>query len=243
MSIKIIDTDTHPETREVPDDTRDTASATEDASAATPEESNDDTAETDTNEGTTPPAQRSTKGRAPVGNRVLRGRRALVVSAVAVVVVALAITTGIFAYLYHDKSNQFDAVQSSAADTAHAEKIALDYATGAAQMGYQDLDAWNKRLTAGTSPELASKLTNASTAMQQVIVPLQWNSTASPIAAQLKSHDGNTYVVTAFVSVMTKNAQAPDGVQSTASYTVTMDSSKNWLITDVGGLDGAVAPK
>ncbi|WP_246007877.1 hypothetical protein [Gordonia oryzae] len=242
MSTKIIDTDTHPETRELTDDTRDTASATEDASAATPEESNDDTAETDTNEGTST-AQRSTKGWTPVGTRVLRGRRALVVSAVAVVVVALAIATGIFAYLYHDKSNQFDAVQSSAADTAHAEKIALDYATGAAQMGYQDLDAWNKRLTAGTSPELASKLTNASTAMQQVIVPLQWNSTASPIAAQLKSHDGNTYVVTAFVSVMTKNAQAPHGVQSTASYTVTMDSSKNWLITDVGGLDGAVAPK
>lgn len=158
------------------------------------------------------------------------------------VIVALAVAVSVLGYLLADSRSQNDAMRADAADASKAEQVALDYATGAAQMDYNDLGAWNKRLTANTSPELTKKLSDASSAMEQVIVPLQWTSTATPIAAQVKSHNGSVYVVTAFVSVMTKNAQAPNGVASTASYTVTMDRSKNWLITDVGGLDSAVAP-
>jgi len=158
-------------------------------------------------------------------------------------VLGMIVTIGILGYVVVDQSGTIDSMNSEAAATATAEKRALDYATGAADMNYKDLDAWNTRLTANTSPELTAKLTDASSSMEQVIVPLQWTSTAQPIAASVRSHEGSVYVVSAFVSVMTKNAQAPDGVQSTASYTVTMDSSKDWLITDVGGIDGAVVPK
>jgi Mce-associated membrane protein len=162
---------------------------------------------------------------------------------VGVVMIALIATVGVLGYMLSERNDTIDSMTSDAAGSARAEKVALEYATGAAQMDFNDLGAWNKRLTAKTSPELTKKLTDASSAMEQVILPLQWKSTASPIAAQIKSHNGSAYVVTAFVSVMTKNAQAPDGVQSTASYTVTLDGSKDWLITDVGGLDSAVAPK
>lgn len=35
---------------------------------------------------------------------------------------------------------------------------------------------------------------------------------------------------------ITKNNQAPEGVQSTATYSVTTDSNNDWQITDVGGI-------
>ncbi len=163
--------------------------------------------------------------------------------ALGVLALALAIAVGVLGYGVTDRGNTIDTMKSQAADTVHAEKVALDYATGAAQMDYNDLAAWNKRLTSGTSKELSAKLTDAATAMEQVIVPLQWKSTSSPVASTVKSHDGDVFVVAAFVSVNTKNAQAPDGVQSTASYTVTVDRSRDWLITDVGGVDAAVGQK
>ncbi len=50
------------------------------------------------------------------------------------------------------------------------------------------------------------------------------------------------YVVDSFVSVQTKTVQAPEALQSTATYSTTIDSNNNWLITDVGGYrisDGA----
>ena len=103
-------------------------------------------------------------------------------------------------------------------------------------------ESTRRRLTAQQADTVA-KLTDAATAMEQVIVPLQWKSTSSPVASTVKSHDGDVFVVAAFVSVNTKNAQAPDGVQSTASYTVTVDRSRDWLITDVGGVDAAVGQK
>ena len=163
--------------------------------------------------------------------------------ALGVLALALAIAVGVLGYVVTDRGNTIDTMKSQAADTVHAEKVALDYATGAAQMDYNDLAAWNKRLTSGTSKELSAKLTDAATAMEQVIVPLQWKSTSSPVASTVKSHDGDVFVVAAFVSVNTKNAQVSDGVQSTASYTVTVDRSRDWLITDVGGVDAAVGQK
>lgn len=162
---------------------------------------------------------------------------------VALLIVVMAVVIGVLGYQVSSKSDTIEAMQVSTENTEHAQKIAMDYAAGAANMDYKDLASWNKRLTQNTSPELASKLTEASSSMEQVITPLQWTSTSQPIAAQVKSHMGSTYVVNAFVSVTTKNAQAPDGVQSTATYTITLDSAKNWLITDVGGIDTAVGQK
>ncbi|BBB43421.1 hypothetical protein [Mycobacteroides abscessus] len=122
----------------------------------------------------------------------------------------------------------------------HAEQVALDYAKGAADMNYKDIPGWTKRLTANTSPELTKKLKEAAAAMEQIIVPLQWVSTPAPIAAVTRSEHDGVYVVNCFVSVTTKNAQAPDGIMSTATYTVTINKNDNWVITDVGGVDSAM---
>ncbi len=175
---------------------------------------------------------------APAGRR-----RRLALGTVALLGVALIAAVVTLSILLAQKSDRVDEMNAATADATKAQNVALDYAVKAASMDYKDLGSWDKRLVEGTSPELTAKLSDAAKSMEQVITPLQWTSSASPIAAQLKSHNGSVYVVTAFVSVMTKNAQAPDGVQSTATYTVTLDKSKNWLITDVGGVDAPLGQK
>ncbi|MGW8935327.1 hypothetical protein [Gordonia terrae] len=161
--------------------------------------------------------------------------------ALAALIVILAVAVGVLSYLLVDSTDTVDSLNAASSERAEAEQTALDYATGAAQVDYQNLADWRERLVANTSPQMAGKLTEAATQMEQVITPLQWVSTATPIAAKVVTDDNGIYTVTAFVSVLTKNAQAPEGVQSTATYNVTVDKNQNWLITDVTGI-GAKAP-
>jgi hypothetical protein len=166
--------------------------------------------------------------------------RGVVVGAVILAVVAVVAALG---WLYVDARLQLDAQATQSANTAHAEKIALDYAVNAATMDFKDLQAWHVKLVAGTSPELNKKLSEAGTQMEQVLVPLQWSSTARPLVAKVRSTTGGIYVVDSFVSVQTKTVQAPEALQSTATYSTTIDSKNNWQITDVGGIGSAMGPK
>src|SRR5882757_4187775 len=174
------------------------------------------------------------------GRRVSISVRAL---AIATVIVALVAATGVMTWLYLGARTTLDHQNGQASDNRRAEQIALDYAVNAAVMDYKDLAPWKQKLVAGTTRELNAKLTEASAAMEQILLPLQWSSTAQPIAAKLRSSDNGVYVVDAFVSVMTKTVQAADSLQSTATYTVTIDSNNSWQISDVGGITSAVAPK
>jgi Mce-associated membrane protein len=163
------------------------------------------------------------------------------------VVIAVAIAIAALGWQWHSKADEVDTMHAAAAGAAHAEQIGLDYATAAAQMDFHNLDSWRANLTKGTSPELTNRLTQAATSMQQIITPLQWVSSAQPITAKTVSDNNGVYQVDCFVSVLTKNSQAPDGIQSTASYTLTINSHDNWTITDVGGvgstLDGTGTPR
>jgi hypothetical protein len=159
------------------------------------------------------------------------------------IIVALIATIGILAWLYWQAQQKIDTQAQQSADYAHAEKVALDYAANAAAMDVQHLDEWKGKLVAGTTPELKDKLTKAATSMEQILVPLQWSSTARPLAAKTRSNTGTIYVVDAFVGVQTKTVQAPDPLQSTAAYSVTIDSSKGWQISDVGGIGAMVEGK
>jgi Mce-associated membrane protein len=152
----------------------------------------------------------------------------------------LAGCAGVFGWLYFGARSELSAQDRSASDRSHAEDIAADYAVNAAEMDYQNFNAWKVKLVNGTTPELKDKLTKAADSMQQILAPLQWNSTARPLAAKVRSEAGGIYVVDAFVSVLTKTMQAPDGLQSTATYSVTLDSKNNWQITDVGGIDAVL---
>ncbi|MEV5651938.1 hypothetical protein AB0L57_27145 [Nocardia sp. NPDC052254] len=182
-----------------------------------------------------------------------RGRRTgessikLKTVAVAVIVILLAVAVAVLGWQLHDKNDRIDAARAERTETAHAEQVALDYATAAAEMNFQDLASWRARLTKGTSPELSNRLTQAAGSMEQIITPLQWVSTAKPVAAKVHTNNNGSYTVDCFVSVLTKNSQAPEGIQSTATYSLTLDSHSNWTITDIGGigsaLGGATPPK
>jgi Mce-associated membrane protein len=162
---------------------------------------------------------------------------------IAVVITALLAAVGVLAWLYIGAQGRLDEQARQSENNVHAEKVALQYAGEAAAMNYQDLNAWKGRLVAGTSPELKDKLSKAATSMEQILVPLQWNSTAHPLAAKVRTETGGVYVVDAFVSVLTKTAQASEPLQSTATYSVTIDSTKDWQITNVGGVGDALEPK
>jgi Mce-associated membrane protein len=159
------------------------------------------------------------------------------------VIVSLVATVAVLAWLYVGAERKLDGQTRRSENNAHAEKVALDYAVNAAEMNFQDLNAWKAKLVAGTSPELKEKLTKAATSMEQILVPLQWTSTAHPLVAKVRSDTGGAYVVDSFVSVLTKTVQAPEALQSTATYSVTIESAKNWQISDVGGIGAAVEEK
>lgn len=178
----------------------------------------------------------SEKSRARVSISV----RTLVIAAV-ICVAASAI--GVLAWLYIGAQNKLSAEARATSNKKHAEEIAQDYAVHAAEMNFQDLNAWKVQLVKGTSPELKEKLTKAAGEMEQILTPLQWVSTARPLAAKVRSDVGGTYVVDSFVSVLTKTMQAPEGLQSTATYSLTIDSNKDWQISDVGGIAAALGQK
>lgn len=202
-----------------------------------------------TDTATTPSAEAEiAAGRRPIplSSILRRGRRTgessikLKTVAVATLVLVLAVALAILGWQLSDKSDQIAADRSESAETAHAEQVALDYATAAAEMNFQDLAAWRSRLTKGTSPELSNRLTQAAGSMEQIITPLQWVSTAKPVAAKVRSNNNGIYAVDCFVSVLTKNSQAPEGIQSTATYQLSLDSHHNWTITDIGGVGSAL---
>lgn len=159
---------------------------------------------------------------------------------VAGLIAALVASVGVMTWLYIGAKSELGAQTREMANTKRAEQIALDYATNAAAMNFKDIPAWKAKLVAGTSPELKDRLGKAADQMEQILVPLQWDSTARPLSAKVRSKVGDVYIVDAFVSVMTKTAQGPDPLQSTATYSVTVDSDKDWQITDVGGIGAAV---
>ncbi|WP_260681818.1 hypothetical protein [Gordonia rubripertincta] len=173
--------------------------------------------------------------------------RSVVVGAVAVLVVA---ALGLMGWQLLSAKNEVGDLQAASADRARAEQVALDYAQGAANMSFENPEDWRSRLTKGTSPELSERLRQASTQMEQLLRPLQWSSTAEPIAAKVESVDGDSYQVVAFVNVRTKNVQAPSGIESTATYRMTLDKSQDWLITAISSTgsnldanEGAAAPE
>lgn len=163
--------------------------------------------------------------------------------AVAAVIVALLAVTGVTTWLYFGERSKLQVQQQDTANRSHAEQIALDYAVNAAAMNYQDMNGWKTKLVNGTSDTLKDKLSKAATSMEQILVPLEWTSTSQPLAAKVRTETNGVYVVDTFVSVLTKTTQAPDNLQSTATYSITIDSHNNWLITDVGGIGAVVGHK
>ncbi|GGL21585.1 hypothetical protein [Nocardia jinanensis] len=159
------------------------------------------------------------------------------------VVAVLAVAAIVFAVLYFTARGELTDRDERAAADNRAEQLATDYAVGAATVNFKDLDVWIAALKENTSPQLSGKFDGTAPKLEQILVPLQWTSTATPITAKVMSEQDGVYKVNVFVNVTSTNAQNPDGAQTTVTYTVTLDENSGWQITDVGGVDGALPMK
>ncbi|KBZ60974.1 hypothetical protein QRB36_05330 [Mycobacterium marseillense] len=207
--------------------------------AALPDTADSAVADEDTEEPEAVVPQRKS-AKAEVGRRVSVSLRTLLVS---MLVTALLASVGTMTWLYVGEKAKLDRQGRQAADNSHAERVALDYAVDAAKIDTKNLDAWKKNLVKGTTPELREKLNSAAASMEQILAPLQWNSTAIPLAAKVRSNTNGIYIVDTFVGVETKTVQAPEGLQSTATYSITIDSNHDWQISEVGGIGAVVGQK
>ncbi|WP_319449708.1 MULTISPECIES: hypothetical protein [unclassified Mycobacterium] len=163
--------------------------------------------------------------------------------ALAALILSLIAATGVMTWLYLGANSRLDDQARQVDNNKHAEQIALDYAVNAAIMDFQNLAPWKENLVKGTTAELRDKLNKAATEMDQILLPLQWSSAARPLVAKVRTDNNGMYIVDAFVSVSTKTVQAPDSLQSTATYSITLDRNHDWQITDVGGIDAMVGAK
>jgi hypothetical protein len=225
------------QTEDVTSETDDGANdAAEDTSAVA---ADDDSADDASENGSVDDRKRTPKG----GTRRISVSLSLRAAVLASVFVLLLAATGVMTWLYFGERGKVETQQRQVADDKRAEQIALDYAVNAATMNFQDLNTWKGKLVKGTTPALSDKLSKAATQMQQILVPLEWNSTAQPLAAKVRSDANGIYVVDTFVSVLTKTTQAQDNLQSTATYSITIDGKNNWQISDVGGIAAVVGSK
>ncbi|MFE6925805.1 hypothetical protein ACFVAV_32660 [Nocardia sp. NPDC057663] len=168
-----------------------------------------------------------------VGERTVSLSLTTLVTAFALV--AMLVSTGVFAMLYRSADADLTARDEKAADDRRAEEVASNYAVGASTIDYRDTRAWLGRLQAGTTPELAAKFEATSPQLEQILLPLQWTSKATPLSADVISEAGGIYKVNAYLTITSTSAQTPTGVQTTVTYSLTLDRNADWKVTDVGG--------
>ena len=197
---------------------------------------------TGTEQGTTETKQSET-GQTPPGRRQLTLAVRLSTVLTAVAIVALLAATIVFGFLYFSARSTLADRDAAAAGNTHAEQVATDYAVGASTIDFHDVKGWIKRLQHGTSPQLSAKFESTAPQLEQILLPLQWTSKATPLSAVVTSESGGIYKVDAYLNMNSTSAQTPDGAQTTVTYSLTIDSNSGWTITDVGGLQNALAPK
>lgn len=175
-----------------------------------------------------------------------QGHRAVTLSIrVSTVLTALALAlllagTLTFGSLYWSARSQLNHRDAIATDNRHAENVAMTYALGASTIDFHDVKGWLTRLKDGTSPQLSAKFDATAPQLEQILLPLQWTSKATPQSATVISESDGVYKVNAYLTVNSTSVQTPDGAPTTVTYSVTIDRNSNWTITDVGGLQSAL---
>ncbi|GAA5070573.1 hypothetical protein [Nocardia iowensis] len=181
----------------------------------------------------------ATRGAEPVRNPKTVSIRLSTV-AIAVAAVALVGATAVFAALWASARGDLSDRDAAAAADQHAEQVATDYALGASTINFQDVNSWVAKLKANTTPQLATKFDATASKLQDILVPLKWTSTSTPITAKVMNTDNGIYKVNVFLNVTSTSAQTPEGAQSTVTYTVNVDPNNGWKVADVGGMAGAL---
>ncbi|MBF6171775.1 hypothetical protein [Nocardia blacklockiae] len=160
--------------------------------------------------------------------------------ATAVAGVALIALAAVFGSLWLSARGTLHDRDARAADDRHAEQVATDYSVGASTIDFQDVNAWVAKLKANTSPQLSTKFDATAPKLQEILVPLKWTSSATPITAKVMSKNNGVYQVNVFLNVTSTSSQTPEGAQTTVTYTVAVDPGSGWKVTDVGGMNGAL---
>uniref|UniRef100_UPI0032AF71E2 hypothetical protein n=1 Tax=Nocardia brasiliensis TaxID=37326 RepID=UPI0032AF71E2 len=154
--------------------------------------------------------------------------------------VGLGAATVVFASLWFSARGELSDRDDAAAANQHAEQVATDYAVGASNINFQDVNSWVAKLKTNTTPQLANKFDATAPKLQDILVPLKWTSTSTPITAKVMNTDNGIYKVNVFLNVTSTSAQTPDGAQTTVTYTVNVDPNNGWKVADVGGVAGAL---
>ncbi|MFJ2667749.1 hypothetical protein ACIO14_25750 [Nocardia fluminea] len=173
--------------------------------------------------------------------RTVSLRLSTVLTTVTIAALVAAVVT--FASLYFSDEATIADRAARDADAAHVEQIASDYGVGASTIDYRDVRAWFTRLKTGTTPQLAAKFDATAPQLEQILLPLQWTSKATPLSATVTSESGGIYKVNAYLDVVSTSAQTPDGTRTTVTYSLTVDRNADWQITEVGGLQNALPTK
>ncbi|MFF3571938.1 hypothetical protein ACFYXQ_29570 [Nocardia jiangxiensis] len=160
------------------------------------------------------------------------------------VIAGLLIATCVFATLYLRAQHDISGRDTRAAEDKHAEQVATDYALGASTIDYRDTKTWFDRLKANTTAQLAAKFDASAPQLEQILLPLQWTSKATPITTTVTAQSDGVYHVSAFLNVNSTSVQTPQGGITTVAYTLTVDKNAGWKVTEVGGgLDSALPAK
>ncbi|MGX1778925.1 hypothetical protein ACWIGW_42940 [Nocardia brasiliensis] len=154
--------------------------------------------------------------------------------------VGLGAATVVFASLWFSARGELSDRDAAVAANQHAEQVATDYAVGASNINFQDVNSWVAKLKTNTTPQLANKFDATAPKLQDILVPLKWTSTSTPITAKVMNTDNGIYKVNVFLNVTSTSAQTPDGAQTTVTYTVNVDPNNGWKVADVGGVAGAL---
>ncbi|WP_433655371.1 hypothetical protein ACQPW1_31350 [Nocardia sp. CA-128927] len=194
------------------------------------------TIESDTAPTTSEPATRR-----PASDRSVSIQIPTLIRGTVIALLVLAVGT-LSAFLVLARGELAD-VRAAAADDRHAEQVATDYAVGASSINYADINTWIGKLRANTAPALASKFDAVGPKMGELLTPLKWTSTATPVAAKVTARNNGVYTVNVFVNLTVANVQNPQAGQVTATYTVTVDQHSDWKITEVGGMNQALPLK
>ncbi|MVU75680.1 hypothetical protein GPX89_00285 [Nocardia sp. ET3-3] len=158
----------------------------------------------------------------------------LLIAAAAVVLVGALITVTV---LWQSARGEVNDRNTQAANDAHAQQVATDWAVGAATINVADPNAWIAKLKTNATPELAKKWDAATPQLQQFVDILKLNSSATVLSSQVMSRDNGAYKVNVYLNTNNTNVQNPDGVLTTIYYTITVDAKNDWKVADAGGVD------
>ncbi|WP_405182607.1 hypothetical protein OG225_17140 [Nocardia sp. NBC_01377] len=87
---------------------------------------------------------------------------------------------------------------------------------GASTIDHHDTAAWLGRLKAGTTPQLAAEFDAGAQRLEQILLPLQWTSTATPLSAAVTVGAGGVYKVNVYLNVNSTSVQTTSGAVTAA---------------------------